>query len=99
MSNDNNFIDNDLKIVFIEKFYILNIIVFKKELNVMRNVFKCDQKVFIINITFKNYTIMFSMFLLNLISFSELNTILHIVCIIFFTLFFHDKVFFNENHL
>ena len=65
----------------------------------MRNAFKCDQKVFITDITFKNHTIMFLMFLLNSTSFSELNTILHIVCMTFFTFFFRNKVFFNESYL
>ena len=96
--NDNNFADDDLKIVFIKKFCILNIIVFEKELNAMRSAFECDQKVFITNITFKNYTIVFSMFSLNSVSFFELNTILHIVCMIFSTFFSRGKVFFNENH-
>ena len=96
-SNDNNFVDDDLKIVFIKEFYISNIIIFEKELNAMRNVFECDQKAFITDITFKNHTIVFSMFSLNLISLSELNTILHIVRMTFFTFFSRDKVFFNEN--
>ena len=64
----------------------------------MRSAFECDQKAFITNITFKNYIIMFSMFLLNSTSLFELNTILYIVYMIFLTFFSRDKVFFNENH-
>ena len=63
----------------------------------MRNVFECDQEAFITNITFKNHINMFSIFLLNSASLFELNIILHIVYMIFFTFFFRDKVFFNEN--
>ena len=96
-SNDNNFADDDLKIVLIEEFCVSNIIVFEKELNAMRSAFECDQKVFITDITFKDHTIMFLMFSLNSISFSELNTILHIVRMIFSTLFSRGKVFFNES--
>ena len=97
MPKNNNFIDDDLKIVFIEKFCVSNFIIFEKKLNTMQNVFECDQKISNTNITFKNHIIIFSMFLLNSASLFKLNTILHIIRMTFFTFFSRDKIFFNES--